>query len=98
MRKINTTLLGNAADLLDERHGKEGTPSRVEFNKEAIAFYYGEILKEKRKELCLTQEYVASKTGLKRSYIAKIEKGETDMQISSFVRIAETLGLKFSLL
>ena len=97
MRKINTKLLNNAADLLDARYGKESTSRREEFNKEAIAFYYGEILKEKRKELHLTQEYVAGKTGLKRSYIAKIEKGETDMQISSFVRIADSLGLKFSL-
>lgn len=97
MKKINTALLNNAADLLDEKHGKEGTTTREAFNKEAIAFYYGEILKEKRKELHLTQDYIAGKTGLKRSYIAKIEKGETDMQMSSFVRIAEALGLKFSL-
>lgn len=97
MRKIDISKLHNANDLLDSKHGKVGTVSREEFDKEAIAFYYGEILREKRKELNLTQESLAQKVGLKRSYIAKIEKGETDMQISSFIRIAQALGLKLSL-
>lgn len=90
--------LHSANELLDREHGKRGTETRGEFEKEAIAYYYGEILKEKRKELKLTQEQLGEKTGLKRSYIAKIEKGETDMQISNFIRIAQALGLKLSLL
>ncbi|MDH6356109.1 HTH-type transcriptional regulator/antitoxin HipB [Dysgonomonas sp. PH5-45] len=97
MRKIDATKLKNANTLLDAKYGKEGTASRDEFNKEAIAYYYGEILKEKRKELNLTQEQLSEKVGLKRSYIAKIEKGATDMQMSSFVRIAQALGLKLLL-
>lgn len=97
MKKLDVSKLNNADDLLDAKYGKEGSVSRDEFKKEAIAYYYGEILKERRKELHLTQERLAEKVGLKRSYIAKIEKGETDMQISSFVRIAQALGLKLSL-
>jgi ribosome-binding protein aMBF1 (putative translation factor) len=90
--------LHNANELLDRKYGKRGTETRSEFEKEAIAYYYGEILKEKRKELKLTQEQLGEKTGLKRSYIAKVEKGETDIQISSFIRITQALGLRFSLL
>ena len=97
MRKIDTSKLKNANTLLDAKYGKEGTASRDEFNKEAIAYYYGEILKERRKELNLTQEGLAEKSGLKRSYIAKIERGATDMQISSLFRIANALGLNLSL-
>ncbi len=97
MRKIDVNKLNNANILLDAKYGKEGTASRDEFKKEAISYYYGEILREKRKELKLTQEQLSEKVGLKRSYIAKIEKGATDMQISSFVRIAEALGLRLSL-
>ncbi|MDU1889662.1 MAG: helix-turn-helix transcriptional regulator [Dysgonomonas sp.] len=97
MRKIDVNKLNNANTLLDAKYGTEGTASRDEFKKEAIAYYYGEILKEKRKELNLTQEQLSEKVGLKRSYIAKIEKGATDMQISSFIRIADALGLRFSL-
>jgi len=97
MKQIDLNKLNDAGKLLDAKYGKERTASRDEFKKEAIAYYYGEILKERRKELHLTQESLAEKVGLKRSYIAKIEKGETDIQISSFVRIAEALGLKLSL-
>ena len=97
MRKIDISKLHNANDLLDTKYGKEGTTSREAFNKEAISYYYGEILKEKRKEMRLTQGQLSERVGLKRSYIAKIEKGETDMQISSFVRIVEALGLKLNL-
>ena len=98
MREIKTSKLRKASDLLGNKYGKEGSASREEFKKEAIAYYYGEILKEKRKELNLTQEELSKRVGLKRSYISKIEKGETDMQISSFIRIPEALGLKFSLI
>ena len=97
MRNLNVSKLYNAGELLDSKYGKEETESRTEFNKEAIAFYYGTILKERRRELNLTQESLAEKVGLERSYIAKIEKGKTDIQISSFVRIAQALGLNISL-
>ncbi|MDR2010542.1 MAG: helix-turn-helix domain-containing protein [Bacteroidales bacterium] len=84
-------------DMLDKEYGKYNTESRQEFHEKAIAWYYGEILRERRKELKLTQQQLAEKVGKERSYIARIEKGETDMQISSLIRIAEALGLKFSL-
>lgn len=34
---------------------------------------------------------------MKREYISALEKGNTDMQLSTFLRIAEALGLRFSL-
>ena len=98
MRRIDTSKLYDASDLLDFKYGKEGTESREEFNKASIAFYYGTILKEKRIELNLTQESLAEKAGLKRSYIAKVEKGKTDIQISSLIRITQALGINVSLL
>ncbi|MFI3293871.1 MAG: transcriptional regulator, partial [Rikenellaceae bacterium] len=33
----------------------------------------------------------------KREYIAMLEKGDTDMQLSTFILISEALGLRFSL-
>lgn len=98
MRKINVDKLNNADTLLNTKYGNEGTASREDFNKEAIAYYYGQILKERRKELNLTQENLAEKVGLKRSYIAKIEKGLTDMQMSSFIRISKALNLELAII
>ena len=84
-------------DLLDERYGKEGTVSRQEFQTKALAWYYGEILRERRKELKLTQDQLAQKIGKKRSYIAFIEQGKTDIQLSTFLSISNALGLSVEL-
>ncbi len=84
-------------DELDAKYGKENTASRKEFRQKAMAWYYGELLRERRKELNITQVELAKKTGLKSTYISRIERGNTDMQLSSFLRITEALGLEFSL-
>lgn len=84
-------------DLLDRKYGKRGTPARTVFEEKALAGYYAEILKERRKELKITQKELAERVGKERSYIAHIEQGETDMQLSSFIRISNALGLHLSL-
>ena len=89
--------LQNANDWLDERYGKEGTPSRTDFHERALNWYYSVILKDRRKELKITQKQLAERVGKKREYIALLEKGETDMQLSTFLNISSALGLNFSL-
>ena len=81
--------------LLDEKYGVSGTPTREEFNAQAIAWYYGSLLRDRRRELKLTQREVADKIGSKQTYIARVERGKTDVQLSSFVRIAAALGIQF---
>ncbi len=88
--------LMTATELLSDKYGKEGTPSREVFQQKAMAWYYGEILRDRRKEKKLTQQQLADFVGVKRSYIARIEKGETDMQLSSFLRIANALNIQFT--
>jgi len=88
--------LMTATELLDGKYGKEGTPSREVFQQNALAWYYGVILRDRRKEKKLTQQQLADVVGVKRSYIARIEKGETDMQMSSFLRIANALDIQFT--
>jgi HTH-type transcriptional regulator/antitoxin HipB len=87
--------LMTATQLLDHKYGKEGFTSREEFDQQSIAWYYGEVLRSRRKEIKLTQQQLADAIGVKRSYISRIEKGETDMQMSSFLRIAHALGIQF---
>ncbi|MBO5185865.1 MAG: helix-turn-helix domain-containing protein [Prevotella sp.] len=88
--------LRNAKELLDAKYGEEGTDSRRLFDEKARAYYYGVILRDRRKELKMTQKELADKTGTARSYIARIERGDTDMQLSSFLRIAEALKISFT--
>ena len=90
--------LKTADELFDERYGKPGTPSRAAFEERALNWYYSEILKDRRKELRITQKQLAEKVGKKREYIALLEKGETDMQLSTFLNISQALGLKFALM
>ncbi len=95
---LNKKKLTSVNKELDQKYGKEGTPERNKFREKAMAWYYGEILKEKRKELKITQVQLAEKTGLKRSYISRIEQGNTDIQLSSLLRISQALGLQFGLI
>lgn len=96
MRKIDTSKLIDAETVLTEKYGAPGTESRSEFEEKARAYYYGVILRDRRKELKMTQKELADKTGMVRSYIARVERGETDMQLSSFLRIANALRINFT--
>jgi ribosome-binding protein aMBF1 (putative translation factor) len=89
--------LPNTEDLLTRQYGEKGTPSRIEFESKSRAWYYAEILKQARRSAHISQQQLADKLGKKREYIALLEKGETDMQLSTFIMISEALGLKFAL-
>lgn len=97
MRKLNPekiSKLSKVNDMLDEKYGELGTPSREEFNAESIAWFYGNMLRDRRKELKLTQRQLAEKVGKGQSYIARVESGKADIQLSSFFRIATVLGIQ----
>ena len=89
--------LPTAADMFVEEYGAKGTASREEFDAKARAWYYAEVLKNARKSAGITQQQLAEKIGKKREYVAMLEKGETDMQLSTFIMMSEAVGLKFAL-
>ena len=89
--------LPTSEELMSEKYGPVGTPSRIEFESKSRAWYYAEILKQARTSARITQQQLADKIGKKREYIAMLEKGETDMQLSTFLMISEALGLNFAL-
>ena len=96
MRKIDKSKLTDYEEVLSSQYGTPGTPTRLEFEEKAKAYYYGVILRDRRKELKMTQSQLAEKIGTARSYIARVERGETDMQLSSFLRIANALRINFT--
>lgn len=83
----------DASELLASKVGEKGTLQREDFDAKARAWYYGEMLRDRRKALGMTQKELAEKVGRERTYINRVEKGETDMQLSSFLRIADALGI-----
>lgn len=54
---------------------------------------FGKMLKQKRKELNLTQGYVAEVTGFSASFISNLENGKETCEIGKAIRLANTLGL-----
>lgn len=44
-----------AGELLDRKYGEIGTEFRTSFHEKSIAWYYGEKLRDRRKELKITQ-------------------------------------------
>ena len=82
-----------AKEHLAKKYGEVGSKSRLEFKDKAMSYYYGSILKERRKELHLTQEDLAKKIHKNRTYISRVEKGETDLQLSSLTMLLNALGL-----
>ncbi|TVR77314.1 MAG: XRE family transcriptional regulator [Chitinophagaceae bacterium] len=78
--------------LLDEKYGKKGSAKRDQYDADSLAFRLGVMLKEARIEANLTQEELAQKTGTKKSYISRIERGLSDIQISTYHKLIE-IGL-----
>jgi ribosome-binding protein aMBF1 (putative translation factor) len=79
-------------DILTRTHGKKGTEKRDKYDADSLSFRLGIMLKEARKEANLTQEELAEKTGTKKSYISRIERGMSDIQVSTYYKLVE-LGL-----
>lgn len=70
MRQINPeklAKLSTANSMLDEKYGAHGTPSREQFNEESLAWFYGNMLRERRKELNLTQKQLAENSDASRA-------------------------------
>ena len=90
LAKLSTT-----NKMLDDKYGVHSTDSRNEFDEQSLAWFYGNMLKERRLQLKMTQREVAEKIGREQSYIARVERGKADIQLSSFFRIAAILGIQF---
>jgi HTH-type transcriptional regulator / antitoxin HipB len=79
-----------------ERYGEPGSASRVEFE---IKFLIGEMIREERRLAKMTQEQLAERIGAKKSFISRIENGQSDIQLSTLYRLLEIgLGKKLELL
>jgi len=74
---------------LDLKYGKTGTESRADFEQNAEVYLIAELVKQKRKEANMTQQQLAEKLNVKRTYISKIERAVGDIRISTLRKIVE---------
>ena len=83
--KTLTTL----AEIIDNEYGPAGTPSREAWEQEFESFKLGVLLEEARHKLGLTQEQLAAKCGTTKSYISRVENNDTDIRLSTLMRIIQ---------
>lgn len=64
--------------------------------KENILIIFGNRVREERLELGISQEELAARAGLHRTYIGMIERGEKNITLINIEKIAKALGLTIS--
>ncbi|MFK7905648.1 MAG: helix-turn-helix domain-containing protein [Chitinophagales bacterium] len=87
----------NFQDLLQIKYGTRGTEKREVFEAKAEAFYLCEMLKEKRKEAKVSQKSLAEETAIKASFLSRIENGKVDVQLSTFLKILNSMGMRIDI-
>jgi len=63
-----------------------------------IKVYFGMLLKRKRKEKKFSQQYLANKSGLNRTYISLMERGLKTPSLSTIFKLSSTLEIEASTL
>lgn len=59
---------------------------------------FGKNIRELRKQKGWSQETLAEKVGLHRTYISVVERGEKNLSIDNIAKIAKTLGVSLETL
>jgi len=56
----------------------------------------GQVIKQRRKALGMSQEMLASLTGVAQPNLSKIERGQGTATLETYLRLLSTLGLELS--
>jgi len=95
--QINNHKIRSYSVVLEKKYGSHGTPERAKFDEDAYAFYTGQILLDARKNARLTQEELAQRIGVNKSYISRVEKGITIPSVATFYRAINAIGLTINI-
>lgn len=60
----------------------------------ALVAVFAQNVRQRRLELDLSQEELAERAGVHRTYVGMLERGEKNVTIYNIGRIAEALGLE----
>ena len=90
--QVNDNQLRSYDAVLDAKYGNPGSPERIRFEEEAYSFYFGQALRDTRKEAKVTQQELARRVGTSKSYISKVEHGNILPSIGAYCRLLNALG------
>jgi transcriptional regulator with XRE-family HTH domain len=64
--------------------------------KRELLLKFGKKVREERKKLGLSQEALAEKAGVHRTYIGMIERGEKNITLANIQNVSKALKVKIS--
>ena len=64
--------------------------------KKEVLIKFGNKVRERRAELNLSQEELATRAGVHRTYIGMIERAEKNITLTNIEKIAKALGLSLA--
>ena len=82
---------------LDRTFGKKGTENRKLAEEKAWQEYDAQVLLDARKAAGITQQALAEKLDMSKSYISKVEHGIVTPSISTFFRMLNAMGFSMEL-
>ena len=65
----------------------------VSEKRENISHTFGEAVKQRRRKLAISQEELADRAGLHRTYISDVERATRNVTLKTAVRLADALEL-----
>ena len=68
----------------------------VTVSPDAIQLAIGHAIRRRRVEAGISQDALASRVGLHRTYVGSVERGERNVSIVNLARLAAALGLPLS--
>jgi transcriptional regulator with XRE-family HTH domain len=66
----------------------------TEKDRKAIRVGFGKLLRAKRNSLGISQEELAFRSGLHRTYVGSVERGERNLSLENIFLFAKALGCK----
>ena len=87
---IEAILMNYEAELQDI--SSDDVEAKLNKMKEVLS-----LIKAIREQSGMSQKELAQKTGMKPSYISRVENNKSDIQLSSFFKLLHSLGLDFKL-
>jgi len=87
--KAKSKNISSLDDFKNKNYGKLGTKERDELEAGYEHFKIGALIHDTRIELGMTQEQLAEKVGMTKSYISKIENNLKEARISTLQKIIE---------
>ncbi|MCO5259767.1 MAG: helix-turn-helix transcriptional regulator [Crocinitomicaceae bacterium] len=81
--KLKSKNIISLSEFKDKNYGKRGTKNREELESGYEDFKIGALLLQARLEKGITQEQLAEKVGMTKSYISKIENNIKEVRLST---------------